>query len=302
MPVIKKFFKNRDNIGLVYILPWFLGFVAFALYPILSSLYYSFTDFRLFRDASWIGLGNYRRLLNDSLFYHSLRITFIYVLIAVPLRLVFSLIIAIILNTKVKFINFYRTIYYLPSIFGGSVAIGVLWRFVFMREGLLNSFLALFGIGAQNWLGNPSTALYVMSLLPMWQFGSSMLLFLASLKQIPESLFEAATIDGAGRVKKFRHITLPMITPIILFNVVMQTINGFQEFSGIFIVTGGTGGPARATYVYSILLYDQAFVNLNMGYASALSWVLFVIIIALSLIIFKTSNRWVYYEDGGDSR
>ena len=301
MPFLKKFIKNRDNIGLIYILPWFIGFVAFALYPIMTSLYYSFTDFRLFRDANFIGIGNYRRLFSDSLFYHSLRITFIYVLIAVPLRLIFSLFIAIILNTRVKLINFYRTIYYLPSIFGGSVAIGVLWRFVFMREGLLNSFLALFGVGAQNWLGNPSTALYVMSLLPMWQFGSSMLLFLASLKQIPESLFEAATIDGAGRVKKFIHITLPMITPIILFNLVMQTINGFQEFSGIFVVTGGTGGPARATYVYSIFLYDQAFVNLNMGYASALSWVLFVIIIVLSLIIFKTSNRWVHYEDGGGS-
>jgi len=301
MPAIKKNLLKRDNIGLLYILPWFAGFVIFAFYPIISSLYYSFTDYRLFGAPVFTGIGNYIRLFNDPMFYHSLRLTFIFVIIAVPLRLIFSLFIAMLLKTNVKMINLYRTVYYLPSIFGGSVAIGVLWRFVFIRNGLLNSFLEVFNIPAQNWLGNPDTALYVMSLLPMWQFGSSMLLFLAALKQIPESLFEAATIDGAGRIKKFTHITLPMITPIILFNVVMQTINAFQEFSGIFIVTSGTGGPVKSTYVYAIMLYDQAFVYTNMGYASALSWILFVLIIGLSLLILKSSKRWVFYSDGGDS-
>ena len=299
MKTIHKMLKNRENIGLIYILPWFIGFVAFSFYPILSSLYYSFTDFRLFGAVAFTGLANYKKLFIDSTFYNSLRITIIYSLIAVPLKLVFSLFIAMLLNTKIKFINFYRTIYYLPSIFGGSVAIGVLWRFIFIKEGLLNSIMGIFGAAPQNWLGNPKTALYVMSLLPMWQFGSSMLLFLSSLKQVPETLFEAATIDGAGRIRRFIHITIPMITPIILFNIIMQTINAFQEFSGIFVVTKGSGGPAKSTYVYSIMLYDQAFVYTNMGYASALSWILFLLIIVLSLFILKSSNRWVYYEDGG---
>ena len=291
--------QRRDFRGLFFISPWILGFLMFQFYPFISSLYYSFTDFNILRPThNFVGLDNYIRLFTiDPDFPISIRVTLLYALMSVPSKLIFALFIAMVLNMKLKGINFFRTLYYIPSILGGSVAIAALWRLMFMREGVVNNLLATFGIAPIAWLGSPDFALLTISTLEVWQFGSSMVLFLAALKQIPAELYEAASIDGASRVSRFVRITLPMITPIIFFNLVMQTINALQNFTSAFVITGG--GPLRSTYLIGLMLYNEGFNHFRMGYASAISWVLFGIILILTLIIFRSSNRWVYYEDKG---
>ena len=199
---------------------------------------------------------------------------------------------------KLKFINFFRTVYYIPSIMGGSVAIAILWKAMFMKEGYINSLLSLFSIPPVSWLGNPSVALYTLSSLVIWQFGSSMVLFLAGLKQIPAELYEAARVDGASTIKTFFSITLPQLSPIIFFNLIMQIINAFQEFTGPLVITE-RGGPMNSTYLYVLKIYDEGFRFFKMGYASALSWILFAIILVFTSLIFKSSSSWVYYEDEG---
>lgn len=291
--------KSRHQyIGLLYISPWILGLLIFQLYPFLSSLYYSFTDYNMVSQPKFIGFENYRNIFfNDPDFYQSLKVTGIYVLLAVPVKLAFALFIAVLLSAKLKGINFLRTVYYLPSILGGSVAISVLWRFLFMKEGIINNMLSHLNLGPVDWLGSPDVALYTLGLLTVWQFGSSMVLFLAGIQQIPNDLYEAGSIDGASKLRMFMRITLPLLTPIVLFNLVMQMVNAFQEFTGAFVITNG--GPMKSTYLYALKLYEEAFTFFRMGYASALSWILFIIIMAVTAIIFKTSNSWVYYEDGG---
>ena len=224
--------------------------------------------------------------------------TFEYALISVPAKLIFALFIAIILNMKLKVINLFRTVYYIPSILGGSVAVSALWKLLFMSDGIINKILQLVGLPTVNWLGNGFTAMLVICILSVWQFGSSMVLFLAALKQIPQELYEAASIDGANSVKKFFYITLPMITSIIFFNLIMQSINALQNFTSPFVITNG--GPLKSTYLIGMKLYIEAFNNFKMGYASAISWVLFAIIMVLTGLIFKSSDAWVYYQDEGD--
>ena len=290
---------KKGYIGYVYILPWIIGFLAFKLYPFISSFSYSFTDLSLMNTPQFIGFDNYKYAFkNDPLFYKSLEVTFKYVFMTLPLKLGFALLVAVVLNRKVRGINIFRTVYYLPSILGGSVAIAVLWRLLFMREGAVNNIIGMFGIGPLDWLGSPKIALFSITLLSVWQFGSSMVLFLAGLQQVPNELYEAAAVDGSGKIRNFFMITLPIISPIIFFNLIMQMINAFQEFTGAFIVTNG--GPLHATYMYGLLLYEAAFKNLKMGYYSALSWILFAIILVFTLILFKTSAKWTFYEDGGD--
>lgn len=290
--------KNYRYIGLLYILPWIIGLLVFQLYPFIASFYYSLTDYNMVKTPNFVGLDNYRKILTDDPgFVQSLKVTSIYVLIAVPIKLAFALFVAVILNAKLRAINFFRTVYYLPSILGGSVAISVLWRFLFMRDGVVNGLLGRIGIPSIDWLGNPDVALYTLSLLTVWQFGSSMVLFLAGLQQVPSELYEAGAIDGASRVRRFFKITVPLLTPIVLFNLVMQMVNAFQEFTGAFVITNG--GPMKSTYLYALKLYEEAFTFFKMGYASALSWILFVIIMAVTAVIFKSSNYWVHYEDGG---
>ncbi len=293
--------SGRDSkyIGLVYIAPWIIGFLVFQLYPFIMSFIYSFTEFSIIKAPKFVGLQNYINLFtNDRLFYESLKVTFIYVLISVPGKLIFALIIAMILNMKLGAINFYRTVYYMPSILGGSVAVSVLWTFLFNRTGLVNILLGKLGVPVIDWLGSPDLALYTISLLSVWQFGSSMVLFLAGLKQIPAELYEAARVDGAGRIRSFFNVTLPLLTPIIFFNMVMQMVNAFQEFTSAFVVT--QGGPLRSTYLYGVMLYEQGFRFLKMGYASALSWVLFFVIMVMTMLVFKSSRYWTHYEDEGD--
>lgn len=294
----KRFLGNRYT-GLLYITPWIIGFIIFQLYPLISSLFYSFMDYRMFSEPEFTGLENYIYMVTkDELFWHSLKVTSIYVLVSIPLKLVTALIIALFLSRKLRFINFFRTVYYIPSIMGGSVAIAILWKAMFMKEGYVNSLLSILSIPSVSWLGNPSVALYTLSFLVVWQFGSSMVLFLAGLKQIPSELYEAARVDGASGIKIFFSITLPQLSPIIFFNLIMQIINAFQEFTGALVITD-RGGPMNETYLYVLKIYDEGFRFFKMGYASALSWVLFIIILIFTSLIFKSSSGWVYYEDGG---
>lgn len=289
--------SRRNYVAYLYILPWIIGLLVFQLYPFVWSFYLSFTNYNMVNEPNFIGFSNFLKIFDDPDFWKSLKVTLIYVMIAVPLKLSFALFIAMILSKNLGGISFFRTVYYLPSILGGSVAVAVLWRFLFMREGVVNSFLANFSVKPVGWLSDPDIALYTLSLLTVWQFGSSMVLFLAGLKQIPSEMYEAAAIDGASKLRVFFKITLPLLTPIVLFNVIMQTINAFQEFTGAFVVTNG--GPMKSTYLYALLLYEEAFTHFNMGYASALSWVLFTIILIITVLIFKSSSRWVFYQDGG---
>ncbi len=291
--------KNYSYSGYLYILPWILGFLLLQLVPLVNSFWYSFTNFQLLGKAQFLGLDNYKKIfLSDAVFRQSLKVTFYYVLIAVPLKIAFALVIAIILNQNIKGINLFRTLYYIPSILGGSVAISVLWKYLFMNQGVVNNIIGRFGIGAIDWLGDPRLALGTVSLVTIWQFGSSMLLFLAGLKQIPVSLYEAAKIDGAGRMRTFWSITLPELSPIVLFNLIMQMVQAFQEFNGPYIIT--QGGPLKSTYLLPLYIYDEAFKKFNMGYASAIAWVLFTIITVLTLVAFWSSKKWVYYA--GDKR
>lgn len=293
--------KSRQNkyTGLFYVLPFVIGLLVFQLYPFLASFFYSFTDLSIANDWSWVGLSNYiKSFTADRDFWNSLKVTGIYVFIAVPCKLVFALFIAMVLNMKIRGIRFFQTLYYIPSILGGSVAVSVIWRFMFSHDGLVNTLTSYLGLPALDWLGSKALALPTVSLLAVWQFGSSMVLFLVGLKQIPVSLYEAASIDGASKVNQFFKITLPMLTPTVLFNVIMQTIGAFQEFTSAFIITGG--GPMNSTYMYGMMLYNNSFKYYKMGYASAQSWILFIIIMAVTGLLFLSSKKWVYYEDGGN--
>ncbi|ASA24057.1 carbohydrate ABC transporter permease [Paenibacillus donghaensis] len=286
--------------GLLFISPWVIGFLCFQLYPLALSLYYSLTDSSLVKIGEFIGLDNYVKLFTkDKDFFPSMRVTVLYTFVAVPAKLAFALLIAVILNKNSRMMNIYRTVYYLPSILGASVAISLLWRFLFMNEGVVNSLLGKIGIPSINWLGSPKVALYTISLLVVWQFGTSMVLFLAGLKNIPAELYDAAKVDGSGKLRTFAAVTLPLLTPIIFFNLIMQLIGALQEFTAAFIVTNG--GPMKATYLIGLKIYDEAFMQMRMGYASAVSWVLFLFILVVTLLIFRTSRYWVHYEDGGRS-
>lgn len=285
--------------GYAYILPWIIGFLVFQLYPLISSFYYSFTKFNITSEPVWIGLQNYIELFtNDNMFVISLVNTLKFVAMSVPMKIIAALLVAVILNRKIKGINLYRTVYYVPSIFGGSVAIAILWRFLFMGDGMINQMLKSVGLPAVQWLSSPKLSLFTLSLLSVWQFGSSMVLFLAALKQVPEDLYEAAYIDGASKIRVFFKITLPMITPVLFFNILMQLVNAFQDFTGAFVITNG--GPQNSTYLFALKLYDEAFSYYKMGYASSMSWVLFAIMIVFTMIFFRFSEAATYYEDGGD--
>lgn len=295
----KRHFDKKRLKGLLIISPWIIGFLWFQLYPFISSLYYSFTNYSMMKEPRFLGFENYIRLLTvDPEFWPSLRVTAVYALLVVPGKLIFALFIAMLLNMKLRGINFFRTAYYLPSILGGSIAIAAVWKIMFMRDGAINAMLGTIGIPPIDWIGDPGVAITTISILSIWQFGSSMVLFLAALKQIPKELNEAAVMDGANKAHIFFKITLPMITPIVFFNLIMQIINALQEFTSAFIITGG--GPMKSTYVLGMKLYTDAFTHYKMGYASALSWIMFAMVLVLTLFIFKSSDAWVYYEDGGE--
>ncbi|MCS7462121.1 sugar ABC transporter permease [Paenibacillus doosanensis] len=284
--------------GYAFISPWLIGFFLLTFWPMLQSLYFSFTDYSLLEAEKWIGLTNYKKIfLDDSSFTNSLKATLLFVLIAVPVKLGGALLIAIMLNMKLQGMFIYRTVIYFPSLIGASVAVAILWSNLFGKDGLINQLLLQIGIEGKNWIGLPQTALATLIILAVWQFGSSMVIFLAGLKQIPSELYEASAVDGAGKVRTFFSVTLPMLSPIILFNLVLQTIGAFQMFTQAFIITHG--GPMESTYMYALYLFEKAFSRYQMGYASALAWILLVIISIVTLLIFATSKKWVHYETEG---
>lgn len=290
--------KKRGHVAYLFLLPWFGGMILLTAGPLFASLYLSFTNFDLLQAPSWIGFDNYVRMFTaDPRFMRSLMVTLLYVILGVPLNLAFALLIAILLNQKVRGLGLFRSIYYLPSLLGGSVAIAVLWRQLFGREGVVNEALSMFGIVGPNWIGMPQYALYTLILLHVWQFGSAMVIFLAGLQQVPSELYEAAEIDGASSWHKFWQITLPLITPVLFFNLVLGIINSFQAFTSAYIVSGGTGGPADSTMFYTLYLYQQGFSNFRMGYASAMGWILLLIIAAFTAFNFLASRKWVFYGD-----
>jgi multiple sugar transport system permease protein len=289
---------NRDNkAAAIFLAPWLVGLFAITLGPIVASLYLSFTNYNLLQSPSFTGLANIERMLHDSNLGSSLIVTLVYVVISVPLQLAVALAIAVLLDRGMRGLAFYRSVLYLPSLLGGSVAIAVLWRLVFGGDGLLNSFLALFGIHGPSWIGSPNTALGTLIILHIWTFGAPMVIFLAGLRQIPRELYEAASTDGAGRWRQFRSVTLPLLSPIVFFNLVLGIIGAFQSFTQAYVISNGSGGPTNSTLFITLYLYQKAFTSLQMGYASAIAWLLLLIVGAATAINFWASKYWVFYDD-----
>jgi multiple sugar transport system permease protein len=295
--------KTPDNLaGHLFLAPWFIGILGFTIIPMIASLYFSFTSYNLLKSPltnppKWIGLKNYQDMFASAEFWNSFRVTVQFVVVSVPLQLAFALGLAIILDKGMKGLTFYRSVFYLPSLMGGSVAISILWRQVFGKNGIVNAFLALFGIDAPGWIGHPAYALWTIIILHIWTFGSPMVIFLAGLRQIPEMYYEAATVDGASKWRQFTKITMPLLTPIIFFNLVLQIIFAFQTFTQAYVVSGGTGGPDDSTMFYTLYLYRKGFLDYRMGYASAMAWFLLVVIGVFTVVNFWLSKYWVHYDD-----
>ena len=288
--------QRESLIGWLFVAPSMLGFLLWVVGPMIYSGWLSLTDWDLLSPARFVGLDNFTRMFSDPLFWKSLWVTIIFTIFHVPLTLLLAFGVAMLLNTKVRGIAFFRTMYYLPSIVP-AVANAVLWVWIFNSEfGLLNMVLRLIGLKKVLWLQDPNVALAALIIMSLWSMGGVMIIFLAGLNGIPESFYEAAKIDGAGAWASFRYITIPLMTPVIFFNLILQIIGSFQVFTPGFLVTAG--GPNYATNFYVLYLFNNAFSFFDMGYASALAWVLFFIVLILSAIVFRSGDRWVYYEDG----
>lgn len=283
----------RDNVeGYLFILPWIIGFLTFTLGPMVASFYLSFTQWDLFTSPTFVGLSNYVRLFTaDPKFWQSLKVTSLYSIFSIPLRLTVGLGLAILLNQKLYGRAMFRTIFYLPAVVSG-VAVSLLWKWIFNSDfGVLNVILRALHLPTPDWLGDPKMVLPAYILMSAWGVGGIMVIFLAGLQDVPRHLYEAAEIDGAGTIAKFTRITLPMLSPVIFFNLVMGLIGAFQTFTEAYIIGGG-----NESLFYVLYLYQNAFRFFQMGYASALAWVLFLIIFALTLLVFRSSAAWVYYE------
>jgi multiple sugar transport system permease protein len=289
--------RGDNKAALVFLAPWFLGLGLITVGPMLASLYLSFTDYSLLAPPEWIGAENYIEMAQDSRLHTSLRVTFTYVFVSVPLQLAAALGLALLLDRGLRGLAIYRSVFYLPSLIGTSVAVAIMWRQIFGTEGLINQLLAVIGIQGEGWIAHPDYALGTLIVFNVWTFGSPMVIFLAGLRQIPREMYEASAIDGAGMLTQFRTITIPMLTPIIFFNLVLQVILAFQAFTQAFIISGGSGGPIDSTLFYTLYLYQEGFTHLNMGYASAMAWLLLVIVAALTAVNFFFSRYWVFYND-----
>lgn len=296
MKMLKKAMNNERTAGIIFTMPFTIGFLLFMIVPMGISLYYSFCSYDILSPPVFTGLQNFKTMFADETFYKSIKVTFFFAFVSVPLRLLFALIVAMLLLKSTKMTGFYRAAYYLPSIIGGSVAVAILWKRMFATDGVINKLLQAVGINCtMSWLGNTKTAIWVLIILAVWQFGSSMLIFLSSLKQIPQSLYEAANVDGANGISKFFRITLPLLTPTIFFNLVMQMINGFLAFTQSYIITQGK--LMNSTLFYTVYMYQQSFEFYNTGYGAALAWVMLAMIGMITLFLFATKKFWVY--EGG---
>ena len=282
----------------IFLLPWIVGFLSLTFVPMVMSFYYSFTNYNLLQPPKFIGIDNYIKMFTTDLhFSNALKVTFIYVFASVPLQLLVSLILAFVLNKGIKGLSFFRAAFYIPSLLGGSVAISILWRQIFGMNGILNMVLDVFGLNTGiSWVANPKTAVWTLVILRMWQFGSPMIIFLAAIKQVPAELMEAAEIDGANKFQRTMRIMIPMISPIILFNLVMQIISAFKVFTESYIISGGNGGVLDSLLFYTLHIYNEGFGKMRMGYASALAWFLVFIIGILTALVFWISNKFLYYD------
>ena len=296
MKTLKQQLSKESVAGVLFTLPFTIGFLLFMIVPMGISLYYSFCDYDILSPPVFTGLKNFISMFQDETFFKTLKVTFFFAFVSVPLKLLFALIVAMLLLENSKMSGFYRAAYYLPSIIGGSVAVSILWKRMFAMDGVVNKLLGMVGIQTSfSWLGDTRTAIWVLILLVVWQFGSSMLIFLSSLKQVPQSLYEAAEVDGASAPAKFFKITLPLLTPTIFFNLVMQMINGFLAFTQCYIITQGK--PMNSTLLYTVYMYKQSFEFYNTGYGAALAWVMLAVIGLITLFLFATKRFWVY--EGG---
>jgi multiple sugar transport system permease protein len=292
--------KMDKMAGYVFLTPWLLGFLLLTLIPLGYSFYYSLTNFNLLSEPTFVGFSNYVKMFTrDYHFYNALRVTFIYVFVSVPLQLLFSLILAFVLNKGIPFLSAFRAVYYIPSLLGGSVAISILWRQLFGMNGVLNLLLGALGLTSLaniSWIADPRFAVWSLIVLRVWQFGSPMIIFLAGIKQIPQELLEAGAIDGATKFKQTTKIILPMMMPIILFNVIMQIVSAFKVFTEAYIISGGNGGVMDSLLFYTLHIYTEGFSKMRMGYASALSWLLLLIIGFFTALFFKAFNKKLNYH------
>ena len=289
-------YGERPGIAYLFLSPWVIGAVGLTIGPMLASLYLSFTDYDLFTAPRWVGLDNYRQMFTeDPRFLTSVWVTLRYVLISTPLKLAAALAVAVLLNRASRAQGFYRSAFYAPSLLGASVAVALVWRVIFDDEGLVNRSLSAVGLSTGGWVTNPRYALIVIMLLAVWQFGAPMVIFLAGLQQIPPELYDAAAVDGAGWWRTFRSVTVPMLSPVILFNLVLESIHGFQAFTAAFVISSGRGGPSDSTLFYTLYLYERGFAQFRMGYAAAMAWVLLLAIAAVTVLLFRLSRSWVFY-------
>ena len=282
--------------GYAFLAPWLVGFFALTAGPMLASLYLAFTDYNLFAPPAWVGLENFQLLFQDPRFVQSAKVTGIYVLIGTPVKLISALAVAMLLNNAHRGKGLYRSAFYAPSLIGASVSVAIVWKAMFIDDGVVDQVGQFFGMSPGGWVGNPDMTMPMFILLTVWQFGAPMVIFLAGLKQVPAELYEAASVDGAGPVRKFLRITLPMLSPVLFFNLLLETIHAFQIFASAFIISGGTGGPAGSTLFYTLYLYLRGFQDFRMGYASAMAWVLVVVVGIITLGFFQSSKFWVHYS------
>lgn len=293
--------RERQGAAWVFLSPWVIGATVLTLLPMAVSLYLSFTNYNMFDKAEWVGWRNYVQMFTeDPRYWRSVRTTLLYVVIAVPLQLAVALAVALALKSVRRGKGFYRSAFYAPSLLGASMSIALVWRALFNDGGTVDNLFASLGLDMGGWVNKPGWALLTIALLTVWQFGAPMVIFLAGLQQIPADLYEAASVDGAGPWRKFWSVTLPMLSPVLFFNVVLQTIQAFQVFTPAFAVSGGRGGPADSTLFYTLYLYDRGFTASHMGYASAMAWVLLLAIGVVTAVLFRTSRSWVFYAGEED--
>jgi multiple sugar transport system permease protein len=292
--------RRRGDIraGYLFLSPWIIGMAVLTLGPMLASLYLSFTNYNLFNTPQWIGLENYQKMFADGQFHQAVSVTLRYVLLATPLKLGAALAVAIWLTQSRRAMGLYRTAFYAPSLLGASVAMAIVWRALFADDGVQDQFTSAIGLSVGGWVGNPDYSLMMLVLLSVWQFGAPMVIFLAGLQQVPKELYEAAEVDGAGRWRRFVAVTIPMISPVIFFNLLLETIHAFQVFTSAYVISSGDGGPAGSTLFYTLHLYQRAFADYRMGYASAMAWVLLLAVGVVTAILFRTSRAWVHYAGG----
>lgn len=282
--------------------PWMVGVALLTIGPMVASLWLSFTDYDLFDPPHWVGLRNYATMFqHDPRFWHASWVTLRYVVFSVPLKLGLALAVALAVNRARRGLGFYRAAFYGPSLLGATVSLAVVWRAMFESHGVVDRVLAAFGLRTGGWIDQPQYALFALVALAVWQFGTPMVIFLAGLKQVPAELYDAAATDGAGRLRTFWSVTLPMLSPVVLFNVVLETIHAFQAFTGSYVVSGGRGGPSDATLFYTLYIYQRGFTDFRMGYAAAMAWILLLVVAAVTALLFRLARSWVFYtgEDRG---